>query len=402
MQQSFDVLIAGAGPAGSHAGALLAGQGLRVALLDRAHFPRDKVCGGGLSAKSLRLLGDLPAELIQRRFTGAYITWRNEAAIVKDLDREAGCTVLRSAFDAWLVARAQRAGASFYPGTQALGVSLEPPGVRLDTSRGTFHAAFLLVADGVGSTLRTQLFGRNAIAYAPAVEALIPVDETALERLGQRVVFDLGGMPNGYGWIFPKRDHLNVGVYSPFGGRGIRAHLDTFLARHGLTRRSAPTCTSGYAIPVANRIGKYEHGPVLLLGDAAGFAEAVWGEGIYFALLSAVLAARAFERGRGKAPTGAYSDLVRAVLEPELRSSRRLARLLYAAGRFAFDPLARSRLGCDWFAAVISGELSYRACFWRSVLGAPAWLAASRHALERPIDFGPLEGERGSEGVSIR
>lgn len=385
-RRRFDVIVVGAGPAGSHAAALLARKGMRVALLDRAAFPRDKTCGGGLSQKTLGVLGRLPDAVIQREFSGAWITWSNEAAVVKDLRGPAACTVLRSEFDAWLLALARAAGAAFFASTPVTDVSVEQGVAMVHTPGGTFEAPLLLAADGVASVVRKQLFGRDAVHYAPAIEALIPASPAEIERIGARVVFDLGGMPRGYGWVFPKRDHLNVGVYSPFAGAGIRLHLDDFLRRHGLQRARAPR-TCGYAIPVRNRLRAYEQGPVLLLGDAAGLADAVWGEGIYFALRSAQLAARAIDEAGGAPRAGRYSALLDDEVEGELRWSRRLATLLYGSGRYAFDALARNRVASEWFAGVITGEVSYRDCFLRTVLGAPRWLLARRHAVEPPLNF---------------
>jgi geranylgeranyl reductase family protein len=382
VRHAFDVVIAGAGPAGSHAAALLARQGLSVALLDKSRFPREKVCGGGLSAKSLELLDAGVAKVVQRTFTGAWIAWRDRALFYKDMGQRAGCTVLRSEFDAWLVERAEQAGAQFYPQTHVRHVADEDGGVRLETSNGIFRGRLLLAADGVASPIRTQVFGRDVVRYAPAIEALLPFENARMD-LNQRVLFDLGGMPRGYGWVFPKRDHLNVGVYSLFGGPGIRAHLDVFLRRHNLSRTGGEMRVCGYAIPVRNVKRSYERGRIWLLGDAAGFAESVFGEGIYFALQSAVLAARAVREAGGRPQPGGYARLVQQVLEPELRGSERIGRLLYSMGSFAFDPLARSRMASAWFAGLVTGGVGYRSCFWRTVLTAPAWLLGPRHGLER-------------------
>jgi flavin-dependent dehydrogenase len=171
-------------------------------------------------------------------------------------------------------------------------------------------------------------------------------------------------------------------VYSLYGGPGIRGHLDVFLRSHRLPSNVADMRVCGYVIPVRNVRQSYERGPVWPLGDAAGFAESVFGEGIYFALRSAMLAARAVKESAGAPGAGTYTRLVRAELEPELCWSERIGRLLYSTGSFAFDPLARSRFGCQWFAGLITGEVRYRACFWRTLLGAPAWLFGPRHALE--------------------
>jgi geranylgeranyl reductase family protein len=383
----YDVLIAGAGPAGSYAAYLLAREGVRVALLDRARFPRDKVCGGGLSAKTLALLAPVPTSVVHKTFTGAWIAWRGRRAFAKDLGRAVGCTVVRSEFDHWLVVQAQAAGAQFHPETAVRGVREDAHGVQIDTTRGAFRARVVFAADGVASAIRALLFGRRAVALAPAVEALVYCSAERLERFGDRVLFDLGGMPRGYGWIFPKRDHLNAGVYSIFGGAGIRKHLQAFLQRYGLPADARTVRMCGHAIPVRNAMRSYQLGSVWLLGDAAGFADAVYGEGIYFALKSAKLASSIVLKAAGAPPAGEYDRRVRRELEPELRWSQRVGRALFSIGPLAFDPLARSRLACDWFGALVTGDLSYRACFWRTVAGAPAWLLSPRHALRNRSEW---------------
>ena len=73
---------------------------------------------------------------------------------------------------------------------------------------GEFTGRRLFAADGGGSAVRTGLFGRRLISYVPALEAIVAVPDAALQGFGDHAVFDFGGMPKGYGWIFPKRDHL--------------------------------------------------------------------------------------------------------------------------------------------------------------------------------------------------
>ena len=144
----------------------------------------------------------------------------------------------------------------------------------------------------------------------------------------RHALFDLGGMWRGYGWIFPKSDHLNVGVYSPFGAKGLREELARFMGRYPVLSMARSVRYQGYAIPVHNRRGEFARGRVWLVGAAAGLAESVFGEGIYFALKSAAQAAQAFLEA-GREPAGEhYERLLRRELLPELRASRQLARLL--------------------------------------------------------------------------
>lgn len=376
---TYDAIVVGAGPAGAHLAYLLARAGRRVALLDKQRFPREKVCGGGLSRKSVALLDpelDLAA-LAHHWITGAFLSFQNRATVIKDLRSAAGCTVLRSEFDHALLTRACEAGAQHFGETTFFDLRESGAGIVARTSRGEFRGRRLFAADGVGSAVRTKVFGRQLVSYVPALEALVDVPESGLSGLRDRVVFDFGGMPRGYGWIFPKRDHLNVGVYSPFGGSALRRQLDRFMDCYPALRRRRSIEYRGYAIPLRNEAQLFERGRVALLGDAAGLAECLFGEGIYFALKSAALAAQAEMARDGGANATSYTQLLRSELLPELRAARLLAKALYSFQRYAFrHAVCNDRIN-RLFAGLISGDVGYRECLRKTVLAAPKWMARS-------------------------
>jgi geranylgeranyl reductase family protein len=372
----YDALVVGAGPAGSHLACLLARAGRRIALIDKARFPRDKVCGGGLSRKALGLLDDV-APVVHKWISGARLALRDRPALVRDMHPAAGCTVTRAEFDQLLVGRAQEAGVEFFDQTAFVDLQEDASGLVVKTSAGPFHCRKLFAADGAGSTVRARVFGNNAVSYVPALEALVPASETVLHEFGERAVFDFSAMPRGYGWIFPKRDHLNVGVYSPFGGSALRRHLDAFIDRYPALRAGGPLAFRGFAIPLRNVAGAFERGPVALVGDAAGLAEAVFGEGIYFALHSARLAARAECDAEGCREANLYTRLLARELLPELRAARWLAACLFALPRFALERLVRHPQSNGLFAGLITGDTGYRECLRKAAIAGPRWLFAS-------------------------
>ena len=337
----YDVIVAGAGPAGSYAAYLLARGGTTVALLDKSQFPREKPCGGALSRKALDLVEFDLSPVVHGHALGAWVTY-GERAVRRDTNGIAAAMTVRAELDAFLVERAVRAGARFHAGVALLDVESRPDGVSVTTGQGELRARYLFAADGVGSTVRARVFGKHAVEYAPAVEALIYAPASVLARFAERVVLELAGMPRGYGWIFGKRDHLNVGVFSIHGASGLRAQLAAFVARHPELARCERVRHFGAPIPVRNTLGAFERGRVWLLGDAAGLAEAVLGEGIYFALKSGDLAARAFFAAKGEPHAGSYTRCLRREVLPELAVSRLLARLCYAHPRFVFERIARS------------------------------------------------------------
>lgn len=373
----YDVLIVGAGPAGSYAARLLAQQGLAVALIDKAQFPRDKVCGGGLSRKSMDLLGFDLEPVMHERITGGMVTLGNEGALDRGFGTTAGCTVMREEFDALLLSRAQEVGVRFLAPSRFEDATTETEGVRVRTSSGELRARYLLAADGVGSAVRRRFFGRDLVTYAPALEALVRVPERSREPFVHRILLDFAGMPHGYGWIFPKRNHLNVGVYSIFGSRHLRDHLQRFIARYACLSESRQLHCWGAAIPLRNRHAVFEHGRIWLLGDAAGCAESVYGEGIYFALKTASLAAQTFADASGSPVAGAYTKCMRSDLVPELRLSETIGRAIYRVPKLILRRMLEDRGVSNDFVGLLMGTTTYRQCLLRTLRTMPRWLLRS-------------------------
>jgi len=225
--------------------------------------------------------------------------------------------------------------------------------------------------------VRARVFGPSLVRYAPALEALVYVEPPVIERFADRILLDFGSMPKGYGWIFPKRDHLNVGVFSIYGSRCLKAELHAFMQHYDSLRSYREIRYKGSAIPVHNTRNLVERGPVMLLGDAAGFAESFYGEGIYFALRSAILAHRAMT-GSGAEP-GAYAALVRSELASELRYSRLNAQLFFPHQKFGFYRMVRSVHVNEYFAELIGGNVGHRECFYRTILTSPYWLWSRKY-----------------------
>src|SRR5271169_6420390 len=266
----FDTLIVGAGPAGSFLGYLLAKRGQRVAIIDKQRFPRDKVCGGGISRKAIELIDFDLAPVVHRTIRGAFLTFQNRSTIVKGVDPFAGYTVVRSEFDQFLLDKACAAGARFFPETRFEGLVQHQTTVTVITSAGNLEARLVCAADGVASTVREKVLGKHIVRYVPSLEAIVQVNDSHLSSFGDRAVFDFGALPRGYGWIFPKHDHLNVGVYSPYRSQTLRTSLDRFMACYQSLRRPDSVQYRGYVIPIGNCAKRFQSGRVWLLGDAAG------------------------------------------------------------------------------------------------------------------------------------
>jgi geranylgeranyl reductase family protein len=341
--RSYDVIVVGAGPAGSTAARNLAAGGLRVALFDKARLPRYKTCGGGLLPRTFAALpagfiapveaACMEAKLCLHDPSAVYSTVRDVAVV---------SMVMRDAFDHLLAQTAQSSGATLMDGVAVQNVSVGQGNVRIETSSGEFSARFIVAADGVNSVVARRVGLPNLHRVAPALECECAVTEEVYARYAGAARFDFGITPCGYGWVFPKRNHLSIGVLST---RARSCNLNVEYERYVAALSLGPPLTQekhGFMIPLAPRKRLFSLPRVLLVGDAAGLADPVTAEGISAAVLSGAAAAEAILDGCLEA--GRVSGLYRNKLRPitsELRIARFLALCLYDFPRLRGWVMAR-------------------------------------------------------------
>ncbi|MDA1061930.1 MAG: NAD(P)/FAD-dependent oxidoreductase, partial [Chloroflexi bacterium] len=178
-----DVVVVGAGPAGSSAARELAQRGVEVLLLDRARFPRDKPCGGGVTIRCDSLLPFSLEPVIEDVVTGAVIQLRNGRRVTRDFGQPLTYMTQRSRLDAFLVEQAEAAGALFQDGRRVRQVERTADGfaVRIDGAAGgrgaapeVVHARVVLGADGANGVVGTSLGYEHAEESAVALEANLP------------------------------------------------------------------------------------------------------------------------------------------------------------------------------------------------------------------------------------
>ena len=131
----YDILVVGAGPSGSYLAYLLSKNGFKVKIIDKENFPRDKVCGGGISNKTVELLDFDISSVIQKNITGAFLSYQNKNMIVKDLGENSGVTVLRRDFDNFILEKAINCGAEFQPNCSFVSVGERDDYINVETSR---------------------------------------------------------------------------------------------------------------------------------------------------------------------------------------------------------------------------------------------------------------------------
>ena len=379
---AVDVAVVGAGPAGATAALVLARAGVDVALLDRAPLPRDKTCGGGVVARAFPLLPagvEVPIERRLARVESRFV----DAGVAVTVERSTPLVhmAMRAPFDLALTEAARAAGAALHASHAVERIGLDSDHVELETSHGPIRARILVAADGAtGSTARAA--GWDApLPTVPALEAEVEVSSPVLARHGECARFDLGVPAGGYGWVFPKADHLSVGV-GVFAGdarRRLKDELARYLRTTGLGEARVMR-VRGAPIPVRPRQAP-ARGRVLLAGDAAGLADPLTGEGISLAIASGRLAAEAVLAARldPRAAVGRYLAALRREVLGELRVARALAWVLYRRPGLAGRLLPRlGQLAGEALTEVITGRRRYRdllgsARAWRGLLGALAF-----------------------------
>lgn len=341
MRERFDIVVAGCGPAGATCAGRAAELGLSVVALERARFPRSKPCAAGLTEVALTLLGDdadLVAHDTVRRVTielgRISVVWETDAPLLR--------TTTRKELDTLLVGRAVEAGARLEFGAAVSEMSLERDFVAVKAGGRVFSGRFLVGADGPRSAVG-RLSGRpaqrlNGAAYL----RVFPGTATELERFRGHVIFDPTVVRRGYGWVFPKRDHLNIGVFSQLPtGRWLIDDLRAFVTSMGVESwgLEGPYAAS---IPAGARGDAPGRGRVLLVGDAAGLADPITGEGISFAMASGCAAAEAVARSLNAPEVAAreYLSRLRSEVLPQLMRFSRVGNLMYPLGPRGMERVA--------------------------------------------------------------
>jgi geranylgeranyl reductase family protein len=287
--EKFEAIVVGAGPAGSTAAYRLAREGARVLLVDKARFPREKPCGGAISARAARELPFDPQPVVEHVVDRMELSYCGGRPFVRGRHSRLAYMTQRRRLDHFLVEQALNAGAHFRDGAAVTEISER--GARVDGK--WIDSELLIGADGAnGSTARSLDLADKRI-YGVALEGNLAHSLIDPERWQSTVVIELGTIPGGYCWIFPKGDHINVGVGGwESTGPTLRKHLKEFCKRRGFDYSRLQNMR-GYRLPARRPDAALARGRALLIGDAAGLVDPLWGDGIYTALVSSKLASAA-------------------------------------------------------------------------------------------------------------
>ncbi len=369
MKKKYDVVICGGSLAGSAAGVALARRGYSVAMLDRAEFPRKKLCGGLLTWKSSKLLETLFGESTDSLTEAGIINFASDRYAIRSYTATLAEGTLpkpfhfvdRELLDARLLSHAETLGAAIFQNTEVISCDTKN-GVVTTKEDNTFEGAYILGADGANSIVRRSFPAINKARFreqmAPTIE--ITLDSNDFPRPVLYPELYVGPLETGYGWVFPNKNRVIVGIC------GLRHDNTNFsdIFRDYLEflniKKTAIPPRHGHPLPYGNYLASPFHDRAMLAGDAGGFVEPLFGEGIFFAMCTGLYAGEALAEGLEKcsSPGPIYARRLHQQIMPELKGSDRLRWALFSAMKY-------------------TGPSSLKLLSIRQPRGSPKWSTAS-------------------------
>ena len=305
----YDILILGGGPSGLSTALHLVQTdphlAPRILILEKAHYPRLKLCAGGLVIDAeiiLERLGLDVREVPHVDVDSAHFDFAGKGLTIRVPKRHAIRVIRRDEFDSWLAQKTREAGIEIREGITVKNVIPEKDSVTVETDQGEFHAEMVIGSDGSNGVTRRSIFPNAPISTARVLEVITPVGQNAiLSHKNKDAYFDFFPVPDniaGYVWDFPTQINGEAmrcwGIYDTNlladGARpALKEPLAEEMARHGFNLNDYEV--KGHPIRWYNPQNQISAPRVLLVGDAAG-ADPIFGEGISIALGYGAIAAR--------------------------------------------------------------------------------------------------------------
>jgi geranylgeranyl reductase family protein len=367
IMEYHEVAIVGGGPAGSTCASELAKNGVDVALFDHSH-PREKPCGGAISG---RIFEDFkfPKNIIERHID--WLILENQNGIkTKIFRKNMGIVVMRKKFDYYLFNQAKKFANIIEE--RVIDVKKDGNFWKIRTNDKKFKTKILIGADGCSSLVRKKVFKpihKNLLGHCVGYH--LPHKKEYIEKkfLNALELYFIGKpyVNIGYVWIFPKSEHVTIGIGARLGTENMKQSLDKFIDLHPAANRLSKISLRNIkihshlvpAISDANFFNLPTTGKNwILIGDAAGHVNPITGEGIYYAMTGGKLAAKSYLEGDIKL----FEIFWRKKYGSDLYYGARLQKLFYNSNftNKLIDESKKSKILQELILNVICPQVSYK------------------------------------------
>lgn len=349
---NYDVVIIGAGPSGIAAGHNIINNNLSCCIIDKQEFPRNKLCAGGVTQKTFELLKSLN---LGQEFKGENtIVSKGVSIYLKDkYITDIACKgntylVDRFEFDEYLVRAYEKKGGKLLENTKIKNIDTENNIITLADNQN-IKFKYIIGADGAVGITRS-LVDKDIKANGFCLQ--VDIDKINTNYNSDNMSMYYGVLPYGYGWIFPKKNHLSVGFIGEYDKKiDYKCEFENFLNNIGINCDRSEF--KGAFIP----FGQYLNKPInkeknlLLVGDAAGFVDPITGEGIYFAVLSGIKASETIIKAIKNKDINIIDEYIYEIhnITNSIKKGSKLKKVIYNYKKPLFNSMKNKKIGSFMF-----------------------------------------------------